>query len=364
MNNVIGSVFFLFLTYSVSCSGGRPGPEGDTLPVASAGVKVPDLVNLTGPADGFNIKTGDEIPVSISSLEGIPQPDSVQVYFNGKKAGTILSPVMTLTVQGSFTGATGKKALKITPYAGGKAGRSITRFVTVMSDIVPPVWRYRIVKTLPHDMGAYTQGLFYHNGLFYEGTGQETRSSLREVEPETGKILRQLNLGANLFGEGITLLDDMIFQVTWQNKVGFVYRRDSFEQVKKVYYQTEGWGLTTIDGKIVMSDGSNILYYIEPEMFTVVSQVEVYDNTEAVDSLNELEYIDGEIWANIWLTDRIARIDPLSGKVLGYIDLTGLLQQKGGNPGELNGIAYDPDGKRVFVTGKNWPSLFEIELLR
>ena len=198
----------------------------------------------------------------------------------------------------------------------------------------------------------------------YEGTGQESGSSLREVELNTGKVLRQMNLEPPLFGEGITLFKDRIYQVTWRSKVGFVYDKTTFSQINKIYYQTEGWGLTTIKDQIVMSDGSNVLYFIEPEMFTVVSRLEVYDNEKKADQLNELEYINGEIWANMWMTDLIARIDPVSGKVIAYIDLKGILKDPDTSTGTdvLNGIAWDKAGNRIFVTGKNWPKLFEIKL--
>src|SRR4030042_1699773 len=169
-------------------------------------------------------------------------------------------------------------------------------------------------------------------GSLYEGTGQETGSSLREVELETGKVLRQLNLLPPLFGEGITLYKERIYQVTWKSKVGFVYDKATFGQINKVYYQTEGWGLTTMNDQIIMSDGTNVLYFLEPEMFTVVSRLEVYDNEKKADQLNELEYINGEIWANMWMTDMITSIDPLSGKVVAYIDLRGIMK--------------DPDTKR------------------
>jgi glutamine cyclotransferase len=231
---------------------------------------------------------------------------------------------------------------------------------------VPVTSSYKIINVYPHNTDAFTQGLFYSNGLLYEGTGQEAGSSLREVEPETGKVLRQHNLESSLFGEGITLVNDQIFQVTWEDKVGFVYERSTFKVLRKIYYPTQGWGLTTVGDKIVMSDGSNILYFNEPEMFTTVSRLEVYDDKGKVESLNELEFIEGEIWANIWMKDLIARIDPASGKVLGYIDLKGLLPETDRSPGTdvLNGIAYDSGGKRIFVTGKKWPKLFEIRIVR
>jgi glutamine cyclotransferase len=220
------------------------------------------------------------------------------------------------------------------------------------------------VHTYPHDRAAFTQGLFFDNGVLYEGTGQETGSSLRAVELESGKVLRQHNLDASLFGEGITLYNNKIYQVTWENKVGFVYDKNTFDLINKIYYPTQGWGLTTIGDKIVMSDGTNVLYFYEPEMFTVVSRLEVYDNRNMIDSLNELEYINGEIWANIWMSDRIVRIDPESGKVKGYIDLGKLLSDSEKTPETdvLNGIAYDKQQNRIFVTGKKWPKLFEIRV--
>jgi glutaminyl-peptide cyclotransferase len=184
------------------------------------------------------------------------------------------------------------------------------------------------------------------------------------VELETGRVLRQHNLDPSLFGEGITLYNDRIFQVTWENKVGFGYDRASFKVLNKIYYPTPGWGLTTMGDRIVMSDGTNVLYFYEPESFTVLSRIEVYDDKNKIDSLNELEFINGEIWANIWMSDQIARIDPATGKVKAYINMAGLLSNSDKMPDTdvLNGIAWDQAGKRVFVTGKRWPKLFEIRV--
>jgi glutamine cyclotransferase len=189
-------------------------------------------------------------------------------------------------------------------------------------------------------------------------------SWLRKVEPETGKVLFQLSLDSPLFGEGIAVLGDRIFQLTWESKVGFVYNKSTLKQINKFYYQTEGWGLTTIGDKLVMSDGSNNLYFMDPDQFSPISKIEVYDNEKKVSQLNELEYINGEIWANIWMTDLIARIDPISGKVIAYIDLKGIItdQETDTRVNVLNGIAFDKAGNRIFVTGKNWPKLFEIRI--
>jgi len=234
----------------------------------------------------------------------------------------------------------------------------------IYSDIVPKRYGYKVIHTYPHDIEAFTQGLVYDKGMLFEGTGQKTGSSLREVELQTGKVIRQHNLDASLFGEGIALYRDRIYQVTWENKVGFIYDKATFNVINRFYYSTQGWGLTTLNDKLVMSDGSNILAFYEPDMFTMVSRLEVYDNEKKIDSINELEYINGEIWANIWMSDLIARIDPSSGKVLGYIDLRGLLPESDKTPETdvLNGIAWDREGNRIFLTGKKWPKLFEIRI--
>jgi len=291
-------------------------------------------------------------------------PDSVIIYFDGKAVANLKAAPWEYEISPALTVKTGRKSLKITAYRGGKSQSPVTRFAIILSDIVPEMNGYKVVHSYPHDNEAFTQGLFYDSGAMFEGTGQKTGSSLRKVELQTGKVLMQHNLDPSLFGEGIALYRDRIYQVTWENNVGFVYDKASFNVINKIYYSTQGWGLTTMNDKIVMSDGSNILGFYEPDMFTMVSRIEVYDNEKKVDSLNELEYINGEIWANIWMSDLIARIDPVSGKVLAYINMAGILPQSERTPETdvLNGIAWDREGKRIFVTGKRWPRLFEISI--
>lgn len=221
------------------------------------------------------------------------------------------------------------------------------------------------MKTYPHDQQAFTQGLVYHQGFLYEGTGLRGRSSLRKVELETGKVLQIHQLPARYFGEGIVIWQDKIIQLTWTSQVGFVYDRETFEQIGEFNYPTEGWGITHDGEKLIMSDGTNTLYFLDPETFAEIGQVKVKYGNQPVNRLNELEYINGEVFANVWMTDWIVRIDPNTGQVVGAIDLTGLYypdaQFKGNDV--LNGIAYDPEGDRLFVTGKLWPNLYEIELV-
>jgi len=354
------------LTWVLSCSG-RSGKMKEAEAPAPSSVNEEislKLIKIISPEENKSIKLHQPVNVVLAPGNKTELPDSVAVYFNSKYVSTVKSAPWTLSIPASLTITTGRKSLKVTAFKGGKTQNSITRFIIVFSDIVPAKNGYKVIRTYPHNRDAFTQGLVFDKGVLLEGTGQESGSTLREVELETGKVIRQHNLDEALFGEGIALLHDRIYQITWKNKVGFVYNKSDFKLINKIYYATEGWGLTTMNEKLVMSDGTNILYFYEPEMFTVVSKIEVYDNEKKVDQLNELEYIKGEIWANIWMTDLIARIDPSSGKVLAYINLKDLLPKadRDAETDVLNGIAYDSSTGRIFVTGKKWPKLFEIKI--
>jgi glutamine cyclotransferase len=226
-------------------------------------------------------------------------------------------------------------------------------------------YTYRIINTYPHDPKAFTEGLAFEDGFFYEGTGRRGRSTLRQVVPETGEILQSHRLPNQYFGEGITLYHDRIMQLTWQSNVGFIYDEDSFEQVGSFSYPTEGWGITHDGEHLIMSDGSATLHFLDPETFTELHRIEVRDEGVPVTKLNELEYIEGKIYANVWLTDKIVIITPETGEVSGWIDLEGLLKLEDYTEevDVLNGIAYDGETGRLFVTGKLWPRLFEIALV-
>jgi glutamine cyclotransferase len=239
-------------------------------------------------------------------------------------------------------------------------------FVAPVLKAVPsePVYSFCVVHTYPHDPEAFTQGLVYHDGFIYEGTGLRGRSSLRRVELQSGKILQVHSLEQRFFGEGIAIFGDKLYQLTWQSGLGFIYDWRSFEPLGTWQYEGEGWGLTHDGTHLIMSDGTSTLRFLDPETLQVVRQVEVRARSGPVVRLNELEYVRGEVYANVWQTDRIVRIDPQSGAVVGWIDLSGLLSGVDGSQVDvLNGIAYDAEGDRLFVTGKLWPKLFEIELL-
>jgi len=227
-------------------------------------------------------------------------------------------------------------------------------------------YTFRVVNEYPHDNNAYTQGLVYIDSTLYEGTGLRAHSSLRRVQLETGTVLQIRNLptGVNgdYFGEGVSVLGDRIFQLTWLSKVGFIYDRTTFDSLGQFEYTTQGWGLTHDDSQFIMSDGTSTLYFWDTATLEITRTVAVHDTSGAVSRLNELEYINGEIYANVYQTNRIVRISPTTGFVTGSIDLTGIIEWTPGMD-VLNGIAYDSVNDRIFVTGKNWPKLFEIELV-
>ncbi len=229
-----------------------------------------------------------------------------------------------------------------------------------------PTDGYQIIHEFPHDAKAFTQGLVYVDGHLYESTGLNGKSSIRMVELSTGQVLQKYDVAAEYFGEGLTDWGSNLVQLTWQTHKGFVYDRFSFSLLRTFHYAGEGWGLTHDDKQLIMSDGTAFLRFLDPRTFREVRRLRVTDEKgHAVQDLNELEYIRGEIYANIWQSDRIARISPQSGKILGWIDLSGIIDKRElTDPGAvLNGIAYDAAGDRLFVTGKLWPKLFEIKLV-
>lgn len=237
---------------------------------------------------------------------------------------------------------------------------------TVAPPDTTPVYVADIVSAHPHDTSAFTQGLLFHDGVLYESTGLEGSSSLRKVEIESGRVLQKTDVAPQYFAEGLALLGDRLYQLTWRSGIGFVYDLKTFAPVDSFSYYNEGWGITTDGTQLYMSDGTNFLRVLDPKTLQVTKTIGVYLGSNPVERLNELEWVNGEIFANIWTTDRIARIDPATGQVKGWINLASLLPapERGPNADVLNGIAYDPKGDRLFVTGKKWPKLFEIKLRR
>jgi glutamine cyclotransferase len=330
----------------------------------------PKITTLAEPAGTLSVPIGTDIPVRLEFPDTVTL-DSVQLFLGGTKIYTLLAgtgfpekgPVEALIpTDNCHTGRTG---VRLRVYFRGGSAENQSAQATLLSDVVPVDYGYTLVKEYPHDAEAYTQGLEYVDGWLYEGTGNYGTSSLRKVRLETGEVVRVRNLDRSLFGEGITVVGNRIYQLTYKSQVGFIYDRETFEEISKIYYKNqEGWGLTHDGRELIMSDGTNVIYFLDPEMFTVNREIEVYTDKVPLDNLNELEFIDGKIWANRYYTDEIVIIDPETGKVEGRINLKGILKTSDRKPNTdvLNGIAWDREKGRIFVTGKRWPKLFEIHI--
>jgi glutaminyl-peptide cyclotransferase len=224
-------------------------------------------------------------------------------------------------------------------------------------------YTYKIIQVFSHDTAAFTEGLAFDNGYLYEGTGQYQKSSLRRVDLENGRILQNFRLPDQYWGEGITVFKDTIVQLTYQNNTGFIYDKNSFSLLRQFSYPTDGWGLTSDGSRLIMSDGTSSIYFIDPVTLAITGNMSVMENGMPVKNINELEYIHGQIYANIWPSDKIAIIDPITGQLGGWLDLAGLLQTRASSTpvDVLNGIAFNPQSEHLIVTGKWWPYLFEIQ---
>jgi len=341
---------------------GNSSAPPDTAAVA---VSAPQTYGFVSPSANQTFTAGTRISVKIKISEGSTLADSIVFSIDGFTAGFISGSGLEVSVDSKGIHP-GIKKLRMTAYFPGGKTESSSISLRFVSDIKPQQYTYRILSTFPHDKNAYTQGFEYHNGYFYEGTGQYGQSSIRKILPGTGDIIKSRNISSDLFGEGITLLNGKIYQITYRSKVGFIYNEENFELLQKFFYQNnEGWGLTNNDREIIMSDGTNSIYFLDSQYFSVVRKIEVYDDVTEIDSLNELEYINGLIYANRYLTNEIVMIDPETGKITGRADMKGLLKPEDRHPqiDVLNGTAWDKEQNRLFVTGKNWPKIYSVELI-
>jgi len=331
--------------------------------IVNPSVNSNQYLEILSPAPNQIFKSGEQVRVLLREKGSSLEIDSIRLILASKYI-TYKDFKHYEFLLDSRDLSTGTKRLMIEIFAEGKRISRISRSIIIGSDLVPGNYSYKIVQVYPHDQNAYTQGLVYENGFLYEGTGQRGKSSLRKIQAESGELQASLNLPPDLFGEGICIFGDKIIQLTWTSGIGFVYDKNSFKFLNKINYATQGWGITTDGENLIMSDGSNNIIFLDPVSYTEKSRLEVYDDKGAVHNLNELEFINGIVYANIYTTDRIAMIDLKSGKVLSYIHLEGLLKEEDHHSGldVLNGIAYDVEGDRLFVTGKNWPKLFEIKI--
>lgn len=353
MNKVLSLALISLLFVSCAEEGGQP--RKNPLVVQSP-------IDLKIEGGHANIQIGTPIIVNASLRENAPEFSSIQVFFQDSLYAEKTSFPFSITFP-TESMRLGRKTIRVSAVSGERIeNRNMT--VTLMSDQAAETWSYDVVNTFPHDEKAYTQGLLYAEGFLYEGTGQKGQSSLRKVVPESGDVIQYQDLENNFFGEGICLLNDKIYQLTWSSGTGFVYDRESFSEIARFYYQGEGWGLTT-DGEVLYrSDGSYTIYVHHPDDFRLLSSFDVVSDSKLINNLNELEYIDGKIYANIWQSSDIAVIDPSTGRLEARIILKDLLSKKDRDAytDVLNGIAYDEKTQRLFVTGKYWKKLFEIKV--
>lgn len=308
--------------------------------------------------------SGESFSLSVIN-EKNKEIDSVAYYLNDTKAGTATgNSKVTINLDEQKFGYKNLKALVF--YNGGDNAETSTR-IEVVSNIEPTLLKYEIVNTFEHDPAAYTQGLEFYRDTLVEGTGQYRKSSLRKIDYKTGKIYKQVKLEDKYFGEGITALNGKIYQLTYREKTGFVYNAETLEKIKEFTYfkDIEGWGLTN-DGKhLYMSDGSEKIYMLDPETLKEVDYINVYTMTTKIKAVNELEWINGKIYGNVYLKDAVAVIDPATGAVEHIIDFSKLKSLVTYHPelDVLNGIAYNPKSKTIFVTGKNWDKMFEVRII-
>lgn len=362
----LGYLFIMFILFAFSCQQERKNTQNAT---NGYNENIPLMQNLviSAPEENKKFVIGELINCSYTFSDTSKRADSVLLRVNGQKAGISYSNSLPELAWNSKNELPGIKDFSFIAYYGNNTTETKHVRITLLSDIIPQQYTYEIENVYKHDVTAYTQGLVYNGGFIYESTGQEGLSSLRKMKYQTGEKMKILNLPPDIFGEGIALLNNKIYQLTYRTQIAYEYDLATFNLINKFSYpMREGWGLTTDGKSLIMSDGTSNLYNIDPEYFTETRRIEVLDNVSPIDSLNELEYIHNEIWANVYTTNIILRISPETGKVLGKIDMSNLLKPEDYHSSidVLNGIAYDKENDRVFVTGKNWPKLFEVKIVK
>lgn len=356
------NVLIFFSWFAFSCNNNESNMNNNQTEIDSSQIVTINTIKIKSPEFGKVFSRGDKVELKFTDLI-IKENDSLTVSVNNKtfvnykvENGALLLSTDSLN--------SGKNNINIELNISGKSKFAQTMIV-VKASHAPIEYSYKVLARFPHDDKSYTQGLVFYKGLMYEGSGQYGESSLRRYKLETGELLQTYNLPSNVFGEGIVIYENKIYQLTWQSHICYEYDLESFKLLRTFQFNTEGWGITKYKEFLIMSDGSNTLYFLNPETFTEVKRIEVYNNVGPVVYLNELELVEGKIYANVYQTNDIVIINPENGFVEGVIHLAGLLDQKKvkREPDVLNGIAYDNDKKRLFLTGKYWPEIYQIEIL-
>jgi glutamine cyclotransferase len=356
-------LLFIFILFLGACGSDQSNKRKTPGTIDSNKLAIIKNISIDSPLNSESFSLGDIVTVKIKNISATASFDSLQVFVNDKYLAS--AGANELTAEWHSKGANvGRSRLRVNAFKGGKSIESGSTSFILLSDIEPKTLHFKLLNTFAHDPLAYTQGLIFENGVFYESTGEWGQSSLRKVDLKTGEVRQSVNLAKDIFGEGLASYGDYLIQITWKSQVAFIYDKKTFRQINKFNYQREGWGITFDGKRLIMSDGSETLTFYDTEYFTEQGHIEVYDNKEKIEELNELEYIKGEIYANIYQEKRIAVIDPASGKVKAYLDLASLFPDKLKDDIDhvLNGIAWNPANGHLFVTGKYWPKLYEIEV--
>ena len=315
-------------------------------------------IDIVEPKVGKVITRGDLLSLSLDTLKDDRTIDSLEIFVNDQK---ILISDNIIKTDGFKAG---NNVISIKSYNSDGSKDNVSTHITVVSDISPEQKKVKVIKKYTHDVTAYTQGLIFKNGFMYEGTGQYGESMLKKIDLNKNDLIQSYNLPKEVFGEGIVEHSNKIYQLTWQSKRAFVYDLKTFELIHEFVYDTEGWGITNYGDNLIMSDGTQNLYILDPESFSTIEQLQVYDNIGPIHNLNELEWINGKIWANVYLTNTIVIINPKTGFVEQKLDLRNLVPDTYADPHDnvLNGIAYDEKSDKIYVTGKRWPVLYEIKI--
>jgi glutamine cyclotransferase len=360
MNTIPRTTGILLFVIILSCC--QKHVPKEVLP--NAETRMADIIRVNMPKPGTIVTWGDSVKIALAYDQNRFALDSVKVLSSNTTPVKFTDFARNMYWQ-TAKSRVGQVTLKIVVYCNDTLQESHNTNLVILSDLTPVNYKYKVINRLPHDRDAYTQGLVYDKGMLYESTGLEKKSSLRIVDLLTGKPVKKIDLDPQFFGEGIALINDKVYQITYKTQVGFIYDKNSLELIRSFDYQIrEGWGLTTDGHNLIMSDGSSQLYYLEPEFFSQTDRIEVFDQKGMVPSLNELEYVNGKVLANVYGETYIVFIDPVLGKVTGRLDLHDLMPAgfEGDYGKVLNGIAYNPDTKHLYVTGKDWPVLYEIAI--
>jgi len=348
-----------FITILFSCN------STDSVSRSDAKPKAKKYWAVSEPVTDRVLHFNDSLKIKLDALKKDLHADSTQVFIEGKKIHSEIQSPVNFSQSRIFS-KVGRQDLRIRVFFNDSLSQTLSTRITVLSDVEPLDLNYKLLRTFEHSTESFTQGYIYRKNAIYEGTGRKNRSQIQKIDPLNGKVLKEIKMDANIFGEGITEINGKLYQLTYQNKLGFVYDLNSFEKLYEFELQTyEGWGLTNDSENLIVSEGSSILYFYHRDNFTQVRQLDVCNNIKLVTSLNELEYSKGAIWANVYGKQYIIKIDAKTGKHLASVDLSDLYPANIPQDYDhvMNGIAYNPDNDSFFITGKLWPIVYEIRIL-